>query len=735
MKDKKKDSFMSLIGKELGGCILLEKVGEGGMGAVFKSKHKALNRIVCLKVLSPFLSKDEKAIDFFLKEARAIAEIDHPNIVQVYDVGLQDGYHYIIMSYIEGANLSSIIKKKKHLPIDFVVDIFRGVFCGLAAGHAKGIIHRDIKPSNILVNKNLEAKIVDFGIAKKIEKDAKSTKTKEIAGTAYFISPEQALGRDIDARTDLYATGASLYYALTGKYPYKGKTSIDIIQKHITEPVPDPSKERKDIPSWITKATMRLLAKKPQDRFQSASECLEYFTKGIEEESYRRYKNEDAIDIKQSMGLKLTSIEDYDDKKDDEGDIKKEFTQKYKRETKNEKIGTTTKAKYKHFIPLADEELGKPKQEQKKVKNITQSTKINKAVDKITRVNVLQGIISQYLFKNVLLFSGFILLSIIVMSHFSVLGGICSKHLTEGMGFVEAILAPWGGKFIANQFLFSLLTLPIIFLIWGIGNVEKLTHSRYFLFLLAFLAYLGGLFNTFDISVLNFFNANYFLMYTLVSGLLIFWFSGTKSTGYLNDAFLLVSLCIFMYAVYNATYVQPQVDYQTAMALKYLAIFTGISSLYMVYARRNFLMVLAPLISLIVFGLAIWSYNASPLVYESLDELNAYNKYLSDRYEDTNVSLQARIDIIDQYDFSLYDEEKQTNTLEVTNKLDVDKNKIMLNNSNAAWFFIGKKALEYPIKQSHKKLSESGGYYFGMILLFLISCLIIFYDLWLREDS
>ncbi|MBT4007643.1 MAG: hypothetical protein HOF07_00005, partial [Elusimicrobiaceae bacterium] len=214
-----------------------------------------------------------------------------------------------------------------------------------------------------------------------------------------------------------------------------------------------------------------------------------------------------------------------------------------------------------------------------------------------------------------------------------------------------------------------------------------------------------------------------------------FWFSGTKSTGYLNDAFLLVSLCIFMYAVYNATYVQPQVDYQTAMALKYLAIFTGISSLYMVYARRNFLMVLAPLISLIVFGLAIWSYNASPLVYESLDELNAYNKYLSDRYEDTNVSLQARIDIIDQYDFSLYDEEKQTNTLEVTNKLGVDKNKIILSNSNAAWFFIGKKALEYPIKQSHKKLSESGGYYFGMILLFLISCLIIFYDLWLREDS
>ncbi len=729
MEDDTKNIFTSFTGKELGGCLLLEKVGEGGMGAVFKARHKALDRIVCLKILNPNLSEDEKAVDFFLKEARAIAELDDPNIVQVYDVGTEDGYHYITMSYIDGANLSSIVKKKKELPIEFVVDIFRGVFKGLAAARAKGIIHRDIKPSNILVNKNLEAKIVDFGIAKKVDKDGKTTKTKEIAGTAYFISPEQALGKEIDARTDLYAVGASLYYALTGKYPYRGKTSIEIIQKHITEPIPDPSKDRKGIPTWLAKAVMRLMAKKPQDRFQSASECVEYFTKSIEEESYRRYKSDDNIDIKQSVGLKLSNVVEYDDKKDT--DIEEEFTQKYKRNTQTKKIKPTTKSK--HFIPLADNELDETKKEVKKIKSITQSTKINRGVGKITRSGFLGSLYSQYLLKNILYFFVFVMVGLVVATYFSRLGGACSEYITPLMGFFEILFIPLSGKFIGNQMLFSILVIPAIFLILGVGLVEKISHSRFFLFLIAFFAYLAGLFNVWGSADIGLFSANYYLMYALVSFIVIFWFSGKKSTGIFNDALLFIALCIFVYCIYKGTYVSEHTDNKYALMLKYLSIATGIASFFMVYARKNFLMVIVPLASLVLFAFSVWAYNASPMAYKSLNELNSYNKYLTDRYENTHLTLQARLNIIDKDENKLYDEEKEFNKLEITNEIGVDKNKIYLAGPKKSWALISITAFEYPIKKMHKRMSESGAYYFGLIFLFLVSSIITFYELWRKE--
>ncbi|MBQ4493220.1 MAG: serine/threonine protein kinase, partial [Elusimicrobiaceae bacterium] len=163
---------VNLVGQEIGGCVILEKVAEGGMGSVFKAKHKALDRIVCVKVLSPALADDKKAVGLFLTEARAIAEIDHPNIVFVYNVGKEKGYHFIVMSFIEGESLSSIVRRRPNLPLSFIVDAFCGILQGLDAAHQKGIIHRDIKPSNILINKKLEPKIVDFGIAKKVDKDS-----------------------------------------------------------------------------------------------------------------------------------------------------------------------------------------------------------------------------------------------------------------------------------------------------------------------------------------------------------------------------------------------------------------------------------------------------------------------------------------------------------------------------------------------------------------------------------
>ena len=298
---------VDLVGQEIGGCVILEKIAEGGMGSVFKAKHKALDRIVCVKILSPALADDKKAVGLFLTEARAIAEIDHPNIVFVYNVGKEKGYHFIVMSFIEGESLSSIVRRRPNLPLSFIVDAFCGILQGLEAAHQKGIIHRDIKPSNILINKKLEPKIVDFGIAKKVDKEKGVAKTTELAGTAYFLSPEQALGRPIDARTDLYAVGASLFYVLTGKYPFTGKNSMDIIQKHINMPVPDILTYRSNIPPWLVTAVNKFMAKKPEDRFQSAQEALLFFKKSREDEKLALNR---GLNISEEVGLRLSEQED-----------------------------------------------------------------------------------------------------------------------------------------------------------------------------------------------------------------------------------------------------------------------------------------------------------------------------------------------------------------------------------------------------------------------------------------
>lgn len=295
-----------LVGKEISGCEILSKIASGGMGSVFKARHKALDRIVCVKILSPALANDQKAVSLFLTEARAIAEMDHPNIVNVYNVGKEDGLYFIVMSFISGDTLSNVVKRRPVLPVSFIADTFIGILKGLAAAHEKGIIHRDIKPSNILINEKLEPKIVDFGIAKKVEKDKTSTKTTEMAGTAYFISPEQALGKEIDARADLYSLGATLFYVVTSKYPYLGKNAIDIIQKHINEPVPNPATLRKDTPLWISAVTQKLMAKDPKDRFQSANETIDYIVKARAEEQLKiNTDGNSTLDLGTEMALRV----------------------------------------------------------------------------------------------------------------------------------------------------------------------------------------------------------------------------------------------------------------------------------------------------------------------------------------------------------------------------------------------------------------------------------------------
>ena len=313
------------------GKYRIEKMlGQGGFGITYLATQELLDRRVAIKefFMRDFCSRGQDTASVtlgtasnrelmeryrakFLKEAKVIARLDHPNIVNVYNVGKEQGYYFIVMSFIEGQTLSAMLKKERVLPIGRVLDLFDGVLKGLSVAHEKGIIHRDIKPSNILITPDGRPKIVDFGIAKKVDKEKGSTKTTELAGTAYFIAPEQALGKDIDTRSDLYSVGASMFYVLTGHFPYNGKNTIEIIQKHINEPVPDPSKLRPDLPGWLSLAIQKLMSKNPDDRFQTAKEVYTYFNKMRAEEQLRvkTLHGRAAIDLGIESSLKIVNEE------------------------------------------------------------------------------------------------------------------------------------------------------------------------------------------------------------------------------------------------------------------------------------------------------------------------------------------------------------------------------------------------------------------------------------------
>jgi serine/threonine protein kinase len=263
-----------LINTELGGCRVISLVGKGGMGAVFRAEHMALERIVALKVLPHYLATDTVSIGRFLREAKSIARLDHPNIVQIFNVGYEKGMYFIVMQYIDGTNLNDLVKREGRLPFARATRIILGVAKGLGEAHSKGVIHRDIKPANILIATDDTPKLVDFGLARQVEKDRELTLTGEIFGTAYYMSPEQALGKPADHRSDLYSLGATYYYALAGAYLFDGTTATEVMLKHINQKIP---------PLGISESTQRaryllerLLSKDPQDRFASAAEvCTE----------------------------------------------------------------------------------------------------------------------------------------------------------------------------------------------------------------------------------------------------------------------------------------------------------------------------------------------------------------------------------------------------------------------------------------------------------------------------
>lgn len=287
------------IGSVFAGCKIIEKIGQGGMGSVYKAEHLALGKTVCVKLLSKELSFDQRNIEFFMREARSASKLDHPNIVHVYSFGEEKGLYFIVMSYVEGNSLEDIVKEKKKLSIPEASDFIIGILEGLAHAHSKNIIHRDIKPSNILVTKDGTPRIADFGLARSVNEEKQLTIAGEMVGTAYFMSPEQGLAAKVDTRADLYAVGGTFFYLITGKYPYEGKTSIEVISKHINEPLPNLYQLMPEIPLWTAKVIEKLMKKNPDDRYQKAEEALEEMKK-YKENGYQdklHSDNESTFDL------------------------------------------------------------------------------------------------------------------------------------------------------------------------------------------------------------------------------------------------------------------------------------------------------------------------------------------------------------------------------------------------------------------------------------------------------
>lgn len=325
-----------MIGKLLNDRYkLVEKIGTGGMAIVYRAEDRHLSREVAVKILQPQFADNTKAVKRFRHEAKSVASLNHPNIINIFDIGQDDETEYIIMEYITGQDLKEKIKQEGKLPTVQAVRIIEEVCQALIKAHRNNIIHCDIKPHNILLTSDERVKVTDFGIAQAIT-DATMEQTDSIIGSAHYLSPEQARGSKVTTKSDLYSLGIVLYELVTGKLPFEGDNSVSVALKHVKDKPPSPLQYNDDLSPQLVDIIMKALAKKPSERYNSANEFLRDLKELDESLDHSEVSNQETMIISQeeltaeetkiqednkhftgSENLDTTGNQDSKDKKDD----------------------------------------------------------------------------------------------------------------------------------------------------------------------------------------------------------------------------------------------------------------------------------------------------------------------------------------------------------------------------------------------------------------------------------
>jgi len=262
---------------------IIRILGEGGMANVYLAEDTILNRKVAVKVLRGDLSGDDKFVRRFQREALSASSLSHPNIVEMYDVGEDDGNFYIVMEYVEGKNLKQLIKRRTKLSLAEVIDIMKQLTDGIAHAHDSFIIHRDIKPQNMLILDNGLVKITDFGIAVALN-STQLTQTNSVMGSVHYLPPEQAAGKGATVKSDIYSLGLLMYELITGKLPFKGENAVEIALKQMKEPIPSIREDDESIPQKVENIILKACAKNPKNRYNNAREMYYDLCKCLNEE-------------------------------------------------------------------------------------------------------------------------------------------------------------------------------------------------------------------------------------------------------------------------------------------------------------------------------------------------------------------------------------------------------------------------------------------------------------------
>ena len=291
---------------------IIRSIGEGGMANVYLAFDTILNRNVAVKILRGDLANDEKFVRRFQREAIAASSLNHPNIVEMYDVGEDNGKYFIVMEYLEGQTLKNLIKKRGALTLSEVIDIMLQLTSGLACAHESYIVHRDIKPQNVVILDNGQVKITDFGIAMALNSN-ELTQTNSVMGSVHYLPPEQANGNGSTIKSDIYSAGIMMYELITGKLPFKGENAVEIAIKHMKEPIPSIIEFNPEIPQSVENVILKATAKNPKDRYNNAKEMYDDLKTCLDSSRIGEKRYECTYGDKDDNSSKETRSKKYED--------------------------------------------------------------------------------------------------------------------------------------------------------------------------------------------------------------------------------------------------------------------------------------------------------------------------------------------------------------------------------------------------------------------------------------